>query len=212
MTTPDVTRKTTPTVDAEWEAAESGRGSRTNRKTLIVLLVVGFGMFGFAFANVPLFDMLCRVVGIEQNPNRKAVATDGPGREITVRFMGGIHGNLPITLAPVERIQKISTGQQALNDYKFVNLSDQPVFFRPVHSVTPTRRATDHFTLHECFCFDDQKLESRQSLSLPVVYTIGTDLDDDIDAVTLNYTLFELTEKDYLESVAAKAAEEKETQ
>ncbi len=203
--TDDSARRDVPEAEAEWTAAEAGEKSRANRKTLVVLLAVGIGMFGFAFANVPLFGLLCKAVGIELNPNREGVETGGPGRSIEVVFMGSVHGNLPISLAPVERIQKVVTGAQSINDYKFVNMKAEPVYFRPVHSVTPTRRAADHFELHECFCFDDQKLEPSQSIALPVVYTIGTDLPEDIGTVTLNYTLFELTEKDYAESVAAKA-------
>jgi len=180
--------------------------SRANRRMLLTLGAIGVGMFAFAFANAPLFDMLCRAVGIQQNPSAETVAVGGEARPVEVRFMGGVHGNLPISFGPVHRLQNTRLGEQTINDYKFVNLTDRTLYFRPVHSVTPTRRASECFKLFQCFCFDDQMIRPNQSLTLPVVYTIGTDLPADIDAVTLNYTLFELTEKDYLESVKSKGA------
>lgn len=180
--------------------------ARSNRRALLTLGALGLGMFAFAFANAPLFDMLCSAIGIQQNPSAETVAVDGEARPVEVRFMGGVHGNLPISFGPVNRLQRTTLGTQTINDYKFVNLTDRTLYFRPVHSVTPTRRASECFKLFECFCFDDQTIRPNQTLTLPVVYTIGTDLPADIDSVTLNYTLFELTEKDYLESVKAKGS------
>lgn len=192
---------------AEQEPAFPGEGTRprSNRRALATLAVIGAGMFAFAFANVPLFDMLCRAVGIQQSPTAAEVSTDGVPRPIEVLFMGNVHGNIPISFGPVNRMQATQLGAQTINDYKFVNLTDRTIYFRPVHSVTPTRRASEHFKLSQCFCFDDQVIRPNQVLTLPVVYTVGTDLPADIGTVTLNYTLFEITEKDYLESTKSKA-------
>ncbi len=197
--------------EAEWDAAEAD-GQRTtahrNRRTLIILGLIGFGMFGFAFANVPLFNMLCRQLGFGQNPNTAAVAASDEvsDREVEVMFMGNVIGQLPIAFNPVTRIQRVKLGEQALNDYHFVNMSSRPIYFRPVHSVRPTSAAQDQFHLSKCFCFDDQMMHPHQEVTLPVVYKIGTGLDSEVSAITLNYSLFEITKEDYEASTARKEA------
>lgn len=178
------------------ELARQKHYVKKSEKTLFILLALGFVMFGFAFANVPLFGMLCSAIGIEMNPGEKTVSTEITGRELPVYFMGNVSAGIPITTEPVKRSQNVLLGDATINDYKFRNLSDRTIYFRPVHSIQPSLSA-DYFLLEECFCFDLQKIEPKQKLSLPVVYRIGSDIPDTVHNMTLNYTMFEVTKQEY---------------
>ena len=56
----------------------------SNRKTVLRLAAIAVGMFGFGFALVPLYDVLCDVMGISRdNINRETgyVATPSADRQ-----------------------------------------------------------------------------------------------------------------------------------
>lgn len=194
-------------VEQDWEAADRGAPIRStgarNRRLLVILATVGLLMFGFAYANVPLFNMLCRSLGIGLNPNAEldrriaAAVVPGTGREVNVVFSGSIVGTLPVSFAPAKTTMTVRLGEQALVDYSFVNMSSRKVYFRPVHTVQPSSVADDQFSLSECFCFDDQYLHPRQSISLPVVFRISPDIPADVSQVRLHYTLFPISEAEY---------------
>lgn len=164
-----------------------------NKKLGMALGGVGVLMFGFAFANVPAFKLFCSRLGFGLSPNNTQAGTTVKGvaanREVEVLFMGIVAGGAPIGFEPVEATKDVHLGQQARNSYRFVNLSNDTIRFRPVHSILPEAAAT-RFSLKKCFCFDDQTLLPRQEVELPVVFSIAPDLDSSVSQVTLNYTLF----------------------
>ena len=50
-----------------------GGTERQRRRTLLLLAGLAVGMFGFGFAMVPLYGLLCRATGIESVEQRTAV-------------------------------------------------------------------------------------------------------------------------------------------
>ncbi len=165
-----------------------------NKKLGLILGAFGILMFGFAFANVPLFKMFCRKLGFGLSPNTVStnVATSAGknGRKVEVMFMGVVAGNAPIAFEPLEAIKEVPLGRQVQTAYRFVNLSKDTIRFRPVHSILPEAAAT-HFSLKKCFCFDDQTLLPEQEVTMPVIFSIIPDLDSTVERMTLNYTLFQ---------------------
>lgn len=164
-----------------------------NKKLGLAFGVFGILMFAFAFANVPAFKLFCRKLGFGLSPNNtEAKVSDAKtaGREIEVLFMGVVAGGAPIVFEGVEPTKEVRLGEQAETAYRFVNLSNDTIRFRPVHSILPEGAAT-RFALKKCFCFDDQTLLPKQEVTMPVVFSIGSDLDSNVERVTLNYTLFQ---------------------
>ena len=165
---------------------------KKNRKYLVGFGLFAFAMFAFAFANVPLYRMVCQRLGTAIAPNAKkiAYAKGGvTGHKVGVRFSGLVAGGLSVVFEADEPLQTVEVGKEAQNKYIFTNMSNDTVRFRPVHSVLP-EDAAEKIQLMKCFCFTDQTLLPKQRLELPVVYTIGADLNPEIDYVTMNYTLF----------------------
>ncbi|HEY3296395.1 MAG TPA: cytochrome c oxidase assembly protein [bacterium] len=161
-----------------------------------MLVIVPFllAMFGFAFAQVPLFRMVCQKLGFAISPLSN-VKESSNGREIEVLFTGVVAGKLPVYFRPKYAIQTVKAGQRFNNEYHFVNMSDDSVYFRPVHSVLP-EDAAKKFTMMKCFCFDDQALGPREEKVFPVISVISADLDSSVQQVTINYTLFEKKRED----------------
>jgi cytochrome c oxidase assembly protein subunit 11 len=165
---------------------------KRNRKYLVGFTLLAFAMFAFAFANVPLYRMVCQRLGIAVAPNASKVARNKSGvtgRKIKVRFSGLVAGGMPVRFESAEPIQTVEVGKESENKYIFTNISKDTVRFRPVHSVLP-EDAAEKIQLVKCFCFNDQTLLPQQRLELPVIYTVGANLDPEIDYVTMNYTLF----------------------
>lgn len=187
------------TRDEQWEAEEKSLEAVQKKKitkSLMILAFIGVGMFGFAFANVPLFNILCTAIGIEMNPNANVVSTEATDRTADIYFRGETMGTIPIEVEPAKSRQQVNLGQQIINDYEFVNKTDRTIYFRPIHSIQPAL-AADKFQLSECFCFDLQKLEPRERKSLPVVYIVGSDLKEGVHTMTLNYSMYEVTKAEY---------------
>jgi len=42
----------------------------------------------------------------------------------------------------------------------------------------------------ECFCFNQQELEAGEETNMPVKFYISEELPDDVNTVTLSYTMF----------------------
>jgi len=164
-----------------------------NKKLGLVFGAFGVLMFAFAFANVPAFKLFCQKLGFGLSPNNtEANVTDAKttGREVEVLFMGVVAGGAPIVFEGIEPTKEVQLGKQTETAYRFVNLSNDTIRFRPVHSILPEGAAT-RFALKKCFCFDDQTLLPRQEVTMPVVFSIAPDLDSNVERVTLNYTLFQ---------------------
>ena len=165
---------------------------KKNRKFLIGFLLLAMAMFAFAYVNVPLYRLVCQKLGVAIAPDEKNISRlpEGiAGRKIKVRFSGLVAQGLKVSFASEESIQSIELGKESQNKYVFTNLTNDTVRFRPVHSVLP-EDAASKINLTKCFCFDDQTLLPHQRLELPVIYTIGSNLDPEVDYVTMHYTLF----------------------
>ncbi len=168
---------------------------KSNFKMVLILVGVVIGMFVFAYFNVPLFKLYCQKVGIALSPNAKASGElKSNGRQITVLFTGVVAGKLPVAFNAKDSFQKIVLGKPSKNEYHFVNLSNDTIYFRPVHSVLPQDAATK-LTLTKCFCFDGQTILPHQEYTLPVIYSFSSDLDSDVENVTMHYTLFQKERK-----------------
>jgi cytochrome c oxidase assembly protein subunit 11 len=167
-----------------------------NSKLLIVLAAFGVGMFAFGYANVPLFQMFCSAVGIQiQNPDNIEVGVvtgDGEvdtSRELKVLFSTTVNDQLPILFESSKSRVTINPGATDQVDYRFVNLSSDTLYFRPVHSAYPAE-ANKKYDMIKCFCFQDMILLPREEQVHPLIYSFHTDLKEEVKRVTMHYTLF----------------------
>lgn len=186
-----------------------------NTRQLLVLSAIGLFMFGFAYANAPLFFMLCKRLGVlpaDVGAGTIAENTPDAKRPLTVYFLAN-PGDVPMAFSVKQRVQDVHVGERAMNEYTFTNLSKDTLYFRPVHDIEPREAGFEGImTLEKCFCFEEQKIEPRQTYVLPVIYRFGEKLDPSTESITMSYTLFPSTRERYdlarkeAKDAAAKAA------
>lgn len=117
-------------------------------------------------------------------------------RQVQVVFQSHVRGNLPVRFAPDERIQFVTPGIEHRNTYTFQNLSDEAVYFTPMHSVSPPDAAR-HYSMSVCFCFYDQKMPPRSRATFTVAYTLDPALSRRTNPVHVNYNLVALDPENF---------------
>jgi len=173
---------------------------KRNKIFLIVLVVIIVGMFAFGYANVTLFKSFCSAIGIGISPNSEPgeksdeIVADST-RPLKVLFTTTVNDDLPIIFESEKNSADVFVGQSDKNTYHFVNMSDDTLYFRPVHSVFPAQ-ASKKYTMLECFCFRDMTLLPHEDVTVPLVYYFQPDLDEEVDRVTMHYTLFKRDKDD----------------
>lgn len=172
------------------DRAEERKGvRRTVTRTLVVLA----GMFVFAFALVPLYDVFCDITGL----NGKTSARAQPlveqevdaSRLVTVQFITRGSQGLPWQLEVDTRQIRLHPGQREEVSFTFRNVGDATTRARAVPSVSPSA-ASLHLRKLACFCFQEQRLAAGEALTAPLVFQLTRDLPADIKTVTLVYTLY----------------------
>ncbi|PMR70794.1 cytochrome c oxidase assembly protein [Halomonas heilongjiangensis] len=167
------------------------------RRTVVRSVAALIGMFAFAFALVPLYDVFCRVTGINGKVDNTAQAVVHEGvddsRYVTVQFITRGSSGLPWRMEVETRQVRVHPGQTSEVNFTFRNQSAEANWGRAVPSVSPSR-ASRHLRKVSCFCFDEQYLEAGERLELPLVFQLARDLPPDVNTVTLVYTLYPVTD------------------
>ena len=164
------------------------------RLTAIVSIAVVLGMLGLAFASKPLYDAFCKITGFGGTTR---IATAPPSavleREMVIRFDANVNG-LPIEFSPETAAITVKVGQNNLAFYRVTNTSDYPVTAVATYNVTP-HKAGIYFSKLECFCFTDRVFQPGETVTLPVVFFVDPQLDEDrnlkdVTSIMLSYTFF----------------------
>ncbi|MGB7994558.1 cytochrome c oxidase assembly protein [Photobacterium halotolerans] len=162
------------------------------KKSLLSLILLSLGMFGFAFALVPLYDVFCEVTGINgKTSNQAAIASEqvDDKRTVTVEFMAYINPGMAWRFEPEVTRLVVHPGETYKVLYSAQNLTQTATVGQAVPSVSPGLGA-QYFNKIECFCFNRQPLAAGASAELPLLFYIDPKLPEDINTLTLAYTLF----------------------
>lgn len=169
---------------------------RANRKLLRALLIMTAGSFAFGWALVPLYDVLCRAAGIgnaEAKAGKSVVqeAVD-PNREVTIEFLAEPASVGSFDFHPQVASMRIHPGKLYDAEFYAKNLTGQPAVAQAVPSISPTGTAK-YFHKTECFCFTPQKFSGGEVRALPVRFIVDPGLPNDVDKLTLAYTIYDAT-------------------
>ena len=166
-------------------------------RTLTKGLAVGVLMFGFGFALVPIYDVICEVAGINGKTSSQAYEGDAvvdESREVRVIFMSVNGGAMPWRFRPETTEMVVNPGQVYETAYLAENLTGRDLVAQAVPSVSPGYAAS-HMNKIECFCFEQQPLAGGEDTRMPLRFMVDPDLPASVKAITLNYTLFDITDK-----------------
>lgn len=166
--------------------------ARRNLRTLLKLALFSIGMFGFGYAMIPLYPVICdklgiNVTGVDDRPVNTQVDF---GRTVSIEFDTNVH-DMPWRFKPVVSHVSVHPGELAQVMFEVVNTRDVPVTGQAIPSYGPSL-AGEHFRKLECFCFNKQTLEPGERREMPVVFVVDPALPREISTITLSYTFFEV--------------------
>ncbi|MBV8783513.1 MAG: cytochrome c oxidase assembly protein [Gammaproteobacteria bacterium] len=168
---------------------------RANLRMSWALIAIALGSFGFGFALVPLYNVLCAVTGYgdqSQLLRRAAAAAEHPdlNRTVTVQFLADVASAGGWEFRPVQRTVQVHPGQ--LNTVYFFahNLTGRDTIAQAVPNIAPSEVAA-YFHKTECFCFAPQHFALDEGRRMPVRFIIDPSLPGHIDMVTLAYTFYD---------------------
>jgi cytochrome c oxidase assembly protein subunit 11 len=161
------------------------------------LAIFAVAMFGFGYALVPLYSLVCEVTGIGGKTGtitQSAAEADevDSDRLVTVEFDTNVDSGLPWKFKAKEFKMKVHPGELSEAVFVVENQSDKPVVGKAIPSVAP-EIASKYFNKTECFCFTQQLLEAGESKEMVVRFIVGSQLPDDILVMTLSYKFFQLS-------------------
>jgi cytochrome c oxidase assembly protein subunit 11 len=159
------------------------------RKLLWLLL----GSLLFAFALVPIYDVLCEMTGLNGKTNNTAAvltkAKVDETRWVTVQFTTNVMPGLGWNFYPKQSSIKMHPGQIETVIFIAKNTTNQVVVGRAIPSITPGIAAANLKKI-ECFCFINQALKPGEEKEMPLRFFVSPDLPKDVSDMTLSYAFF----------------------
>lgn len=185
---------------------------KSNKILTRKLIIAAIGMFGFGFALVPLYNVMCDALGINgrflaietgayqqdlrQKPADMQVDTS---REITIEFLATLNQNMSWEFKAMTSKMKVYPGETYTVNYYAKNLSQDTVVAQAVPSMVPGL-AVKYFSKMECFCFSNQTFAPGEEKLMPLVFYVDPNLPRDVNTLSISYTFFD-TERRSVASV-----------
>jgi cytochrome c oxidase assembly protein subunit 11 len=167
---------------------------RAHLKLTWKLLAIAIGSFGFGFALVPLYNVLCSVTGYGDQAKllRQVQAAEHPdlNRTVTVEFLGNVASAGGWEFEPVKRTIEVHPGELYAAEFSAHNLTGRDTVTQSVPNIAPSL-AAEYFHKTECFCFSPQRFKLDETRKLPVRFIVDPALPSHIDRITLAYTLYD---------------------
>jgi cytochrome c oxidase assembly protein subunit 11 len=169
---------------------------KQNRSLTIRLTLMALGAFGFGFALVPLYSVVCKVTGYGDRRTlaqaaevKEAPVTD---RLVTIEFVSASPTYGDWEFRPEARSLQVHPGQLYSAKFYARNLRAQAVTAQAVPSIAPSE-ATAYFHKTECFCFTPQQFGGEQARELEVRFIVDPAFPANLDRITLAYSMFTVT-------------------
>ena len=161
-------------------------------------MVLVVGMFGFGFALIPVYDVLCKVTGLGGRTGGLYVydpanVKPDTSRLVKVIFLTNNNDGMTWEFRAQQNTMHVHPGD--LNEAEFYvrNTSDHTMVAQAVPSLAPGS-AAEFFHKTECFCFARQVLAPGQELKMPMRFFVSPDLPRGQESISLSYTLFDVTQ------------------
>jgi len=174
--------------------------SRRSTKHTLLLLALAGGMFGFAFALVPLYNVFCEITGINGKTSDQAALLEeidrpaaGAAREVRIGLLADVARGMPWEFRPLEETISVRSGEMTTTAFLVRNRSHKSITGQAVPSVSPGQAAR-YLRKLECFCFEQQELAAGEELEMSVSFILDAGMPADIEELTLSYTMFFVSE------------------
>jgi cytochrome c oxidase assembly protein subunit 11 len=170
------------------------RDKPSHRRLTLSLWAMAIGAFGFGFALVPLYNVLCVWTGVgdRRTLERAAQVAERPdeNRTVTVEFLADLPTVGSWQFRPVVQSMTVHPGR--LYEARFVahNLTGRDTWGQAVPDIAPSKVAA-YFHKTECFCFTPQHFKTGEERAMPVRFIVDPALPGYVDRITLAYTFYD---------------------
>lgn len=162
---------------------------------MVSLVCLVAGMLMLSYAAVPLYRLFCQITGYGGTPT---ISAETPShiidRDITVTFNADKSPSLQWDFKPLQRDMTLKVGEKQLAFFEATNTGNTDISGTSTFNVTPFKTGP-YFVKLQCFCFEEQRINTGQTVTFPVSFYIDPAIveDDDLDDIkdiTLSYTFF----------------------
>ena len=165
---------------------------KKNKRLVIKLLGLVLGSILFAFALVPLYNLICTVTGLNGKTN--SVADESTTkvdltRSIKVEFTSTVMPGLGWNFYPNQSSVNVHPGEILAVTFTAKNITNGVVAGQAIPSLSPGQ-ASPYFKKLECFCFQRQELKAGETKIMPLRFFVSNDLPQDVKEMTLSYSFF----------------------
>lgn len=176
-----------------------------NRKLVLWLLAIAIGMFGFGYALVPMYNVLCKATGLNGKISGPAGASDpslvDKTRTVIVEFTATGNANIAFQFYPLVKKIAVHPGENTRLSFFAKNDNHKDMVIQAIPSVSPGV-AAKHLKKTECFCFTKQYFKAGEQRIMPILFHVDRDLPKEINTLTLSYTLFDLAKNAIIQAPA----------
>ena len=167
-----------------------------NTKLVKKLVIVTLLMFGFGYALVPIYNVLCDITGqnvkLEESSEAEQVFVVDESREVTVEFITSINESTPLEFRAETHSMKVHPGQYYTVNFFARNTLPGEIKAQAIPSITPGL-AEEYFKKVQCFCFELQTFAGHEEKTMPVRFVVNPALPERYKTITLSYTFFDRT-------------------
>lgn len=184
------------------EALRQAHIRQANKRLIRRLLLVLAGAIAFSIAMVPLYNLLCKVTGLNGKTEGRVAAAEAKAakvdknRWITVEFTSEVMPGLRWEFHPAQPAMRVHPGEVHLVKFYVKNPTSQEITGQAVPSVSPGW-AAQYFRKLECFCFAKQTLMPGEAKEMPLTFFINPEMPGDVATISLSYTFFPI-DKSYI--------------
>ena len=165
------------------------------RSTITKLSIVVVAMYGFSYALVPIYDTFCEITGLNGKTNEVAYTGNDIKKEnrfVKIKFISNVANSAPLYFEPAVTEMTVQVGKPYNTHYVMKNKSNKQLHTTASPSVTPGKYA-EYFKKIECFCFNQQTINSGEIKDLGIQFVVDDDLPTNIGDIVLSYTMFDIT-------------------
>ncbi|KRT80071.1 hypothetical protein AMK59_6615 [Oryctes borbonicus] len=174
------------------------------RSTLYYLAAAGVLTVGLSYAAVPLYRMFCQAYSyggtttVGHDTSKIETMSVAKHKPIKIRFNADISSSMRWNFKPQQTQITVFPGETALAFYTAMNPTNNPVIGISTYNVIPFE-AGQYFNKIQCFCFEEQQLDPKEQVDMPVFFYIDPEFMEDpkmefVKEITLSYTFFEAKE------------------
>ncbi|CAD8205715.1 unnamed protein product [Paramecium pentaurelia] len=155
---------------------------KKRRQELLYNIGLYGAAFGCAFGAVPFYRLWCEHFGLEGDYDKKDYSMKGKKldvfRKYHIEFGAETDPEANWEFLPVQQNVTVHAGETALVFYRAYNRNDQAVVGFATYQIFP-EDAGLYFAKIQCFCFNQQLLNPKEELQLPIYFYLEPEINED---------------------------------